>query len=164
MNIEKEFTAIYKEHALHVYHLCLGYASGNEDLAQEWQQRTFIKVWKYRKSFKGSSAIGTWIYRIAVNICLGDLRKVRKKVRLEDTIPVAFDNEDERNEKEEHIRKLYACIDQLPKKNRALIFMELEGIPQSTIGETFGMAHGAVRTRLSRIRKTLLKCITHEKR
>nr|WP_297782852.1 sigma-70 family RNA polymerase sigma factor [uncultured Allomuricauda sp.] len=164
MNIEKEFTEIYNKHASQVYRLCLGYASGNEDLAKEWQQQTFIKVWKHRSSYKGSAAIGTWIYRIAVNICLGDLRKVKKKAAVVDFMPITEDSENERHEKEEQIKKMYECIHQLPGKNKALIFMELEGIPQNTIGDTLGMAHGAVRTRLSRIRKVLLKCITNEKR
>ena len=79
MNTEQDFTNIYNLYASKVHRLCLGYASGNNELAKEWLQETFIKVWKHRNSFKGKSSIDTWIYRIAVNVCLGDLRKSRKK-------------------------------------------------------------------------------------
>jgi len=163
MDTEREFTEVYNTYASKVYRLCLGYVSGDEDLANEWQQQTFIKVWKHRKSFKGKSAISTWIYRIAVNTCLGDLRKSKKHVVINETIPAsdATDNENERQGEE--IEKMYHCIGQLSKNNKALILLELEDIPQATIAETLGLAHGAVRTRLSRIRKTLLKCITNEK-
>ena len=74
MITEQQFTNSYNLHASKVHRLCLGYASGNNELAKEWCQETFIKVWKHRNSFKGKSSIDTWIYRIAVNICLGDLR------------------------------------------------------------------------------------------
>ena len=52
MMTEKEFTNIYNLHASRVHRLCLGYASGNNELAKEWHQETFIKVWKHRNSFK----------------------------------------------------------------------------------------------------------------
>ena len=58
---------------------------------------------------------------------------------------------------------MYSCIDQLTEQNKALILLELEDLPQATIAETVGLAHGTLRTRLSRIRKSLLKCITNGK-
>ena len=61
-------------------------------------------------------------------------------------------------------QKMYHCIDQLNEQNRALILLELENIPQATIADTVGLAHGTLRTRLSRIRKSLLKCIKNGKR
>ena len=164
MNIEKEFTTIYNTYAPQVYRLCLGYASGNIDLAKEWQQETFIKVWKHRKTFKGNAAVGTWIYRIAINTCLADLRKIKKKSTVDVTILASDAMEPELRDEEDQIAKMYHCIDQLTENNKALILMELEGMPQATIATTVGIAHGSIRTRLSRIRKALLNCITHEKR
>ena len=163
MNIERDFTEIYNTYASKVYRLCLGYASGDDNLAKEWQQETFIKVWKHRKSFKGNSSVSTWIYRIAVNICLGDLRKSTRTIPINDNIPVANTPEPNVEMQHDKIQKMYDCINQLTKNNKTLILLELEEIPQATIAETLGIAYGAVRTRLSRIRKILLKCITNEK-
>jgi len=163
MNIEKEFTDIYKTHASKVYRLCLGYASGDDDLAKEWQQETFVKVWKHRKSFKGNSSVSTWIYRIAINICLGDLRKSKKHVQIDDNIHALDLTHMDEEKHEDKIQRMYDCINKLSKNNKTLILLELEEIPQATIAETLGINHGAVRTRLNRIRKTLLKCITNEK-
>nr|WP_319400910.1 sigma-70 family RNA polymerase sigma factor [uncultured Carboxylicivirga sp.] len=162
MKIEEEFDHIYSTYAPKVFRLCLGYASGNEELAKEWQQETFIKVWNHRKSFHGKSSISTWIYRIAVNICLGDLRKSSKHTQINETIledTLATENEN----KEVPIEKMYQCIDQLTPNNKTIILLELEETPQATIAETMGVAHGALRTRLNRIRQSLLKCITNEK-
>lgn len=163
MIAEQEFTNMYNSYAPKVHRLCLGYASGNKELANEWLQETFIKVWKHRNSFKGTSAIDTWIYRIAVNVCLGDLRKSKKNIPINEEVlsNSSTDNDNDTNEK--NIKKMYHCIDQLNEQNRALILLELENIPQATIANTVGLAHGTLRTRLSRIRKSLLKCMTNGK-
>ena len=163
MDIEKDFTQIYNTHAPKGFRLCLGYSCGDEELAKEWQQETFIKVWNHRNSFKAKSAISTWIYRIAVNTCLGDLRKSKKDVQLNEST-LSIDTEINENEKQEfQIKKLYNCINKLTPANKTIILLELEEIPQATIATMQGMAHGALRTRLSRIRSSLLKCITNGK-
>jgi RNA polymerase sigma-70 factor (ECF subfamily) len=163
MITEQEFTNIYNLHASKVHRLCLGYASGNNELAKEWHQETFIKVWKHRNSFKGKSSIDTWIYRIAVNVCLGDLRKQRKNITINEDSLSNSRYDDNIDNNEGNIKKMYHCIDQLNEQNKALILLELENIPQTTIADTVGLAHGTLRTRLSRIRKSLLKCITNGK-
>jgi RNA polymerase sigma-70 factor (ECF subfamily) len=163
MDIEKDFTDIYNSHAQKVYRLCLGYASGDEQLAKEWQQNCFIKVWNNRQGFKGNSSISTWIYRIAVNTCLSDLRKPKKTMPLERVIvPDQIDEKNSENTSAQ-LKKKHQCIDQLNHQNKTLILMELEDIPQAEIAETTGLKHGTLRTRLSRIRQSLLKCITNEK-
>lgn len=163
MITEQEFTNFYNSYASKVHRLCLGYASGNIELANEWLQETFIKVWTHRNSFKGKSSIDTWIYRIAVNICLGDLRKSRKSITINEDLVSNSNNDENKHDDEKNIKKMYHCIDQLNAQNRALILLELENIPQATIADTVGLAHGTLRTRLSRIRKSLLKCIKNGK-
>ncbi|MHA7831533.1 MAG: RNA polymerase sigma factor [Flagellimonas sp.] len=163
MNTEQEFTTIYNSCASKVHRLCLGYASGNNELANEWLQETFVKVWKHRNSFKGKSSIDTWIYRIAVNVCLGDLRKSRKSITINEEVLSNSIIDDNNDNDEKNIKKMYHCIEKLNEQNRALILLELENIPQATIADTVGLAHGTLRTRLSRIRKSLLKCIRNGK-
>lgn len=163
MITEQEFTNIYNLHASKIHRLCLGYASGNNILAKEWLQETFIKVWKHKNSFKGKSSIDTWIYRIAVNVCLGDLRKTKKSITINEDLLSNTSNDDDNDNEEGNIKKMYICIDKLNEQNRALILLELENIPQTTIAETVGINHGTLRTRLSRIRKSLLKCIKNGK-
>ncbi|MBF8151641.1 sigma-70 family RNA polymerase sigma factor, partial [Winogradskyella sp. F6397] len=103
-----------------------GYASGNNELAKEWLQETFIKVWKHRNSFKEKSSIDTWIYRIAVNVCLGDLRKPRKNITINEDLLSNSNYDDNIDNNEGNIKKMYHCIDQLNEQNKALILLELE--------------------------------------
>lgn len=164
MDINREFTEIYETYAYKIYRLCLGYASGDAELAKEWQQETFIKVWKHRDSFQEKSSISTWIYRIAVNTCLSDLRKSKKRVQINESILQDGSSDEESEIGQSHIDKMYACINKLSPTNKAIILLELEEVPQANIAEIQGIAHGALRTRLSRIRNLLLKCITNGKR
>jgi RNA polymerase sigma-70 factor (ECF subfamily) len=161
MNIEAEFSQIYDTHAPKVFRLCLGYASGDEALAKDWQEETFIKVWNHRNSFKAESSISTWIYRIAINTCLGDLRKPKKAIRLNEEAMNTNESDVDNSKTELQLKKMYECVGKLTPINKAIVLLELEDIPQATIAEMQGMAHGALRTRLNRIKKSLLKCITN---
>ncbi len=163
MNIENQFNQLYHTYAFKVYKLCLGYASGNEELAKEWQQETFIKVWKHKASFKKKSSISTWIYRIAVNVCLQDLRKPKNLVPIKENIAAPYSVDEPSEKWDAQIQQMYQCIYQLTPINKAIILLELEEVPQATIAEVQGFTHGALRTRLSRIKKSLLKCITNGK-
>ncbi|WP_172443349.1 RNA polymerase sigma factor [Nonlabens agnitus] len=160
---EAEFTTTYNNLHPKVYRLCLGYVTGDEQIARELCQQTFINVWNHRKSFKGNSKIDTYIYRIAVNCCLGHLKKKKPtNIDIRDQTKMVDDSVlPEENPKT--IEQLYRCIDQLKPINKTVILMELEEIPQDEIATTLGYSHGSIRTRLSRIREALLKCITHGK-
>ncbi|MGY6557884.1 MAG: RNA polymerase sigma factor [Nitritalea sp.] len=158
---EKDFNQLYYTYAPKVHRLCLGYSSGDVELANEWLQETFIKVWKHSTSFRGDASIDTWIYRIATNICLGGIRKIKKQVMVPGELLTESILDEPVNDAGETIEKLYACIGQLSEQNKTLILLELENIPQETIAASAGLAHGTLRTRLSRIRKSLLNCITN---
>jgi len=159
---ETEFTTIYNKLYPKIYRLCLGYVAGDESMARELSQQTFIKVWNHRNSFNGDAEISTWIYRIAVNCCLGHLKK-KKPLKLEIDPACVDDHEDsiENSKQSSDIQQLYSCIDKLKPINKTVILMELEEIPQEEIAATLGYSHGSIRTRLSRIREALLKCLTH---
>ena len=84
---ENTYKNIYKENYAKVMRLCMGYTVGDEALAKDLAQETFIKVWQNLDGFRNESGIGTWIYRICVNTCLAEIRKQRKKDTI--TWPIA---------------------------------------------------------------------------
>ena len=94
---------------------------------------------------------------------MGDLRKSKKNTPVNEDILASNTAKTDEKKHDDQIAKMYHCINQLTKNNKTIVLLELEEIPQATIAETLGVAHGALRTRLSRIRKILLKCITNEK-
>ena len=160
---ENTYKNIYKENYTKVMRLCMGYTVGDEALAKDLAQETFIKVWQNLDGFRHESGIGTWIYRICVNTCLAEIRKQRKKDRnlSLDTIQVS-DSDENPNEKEDMLVQLYSCIDKLSSINKAIILLELEGLPQLEISEIMGIKHEAIRTRVHRIKQQLTKCVNNE--
>lgn len=161
MKTAPEFETIYREQYPRVKRICLGYAGGSHARADDLTQEVFIRVWQNLSNFRGDSAVSTWIYRIAVNTCLLHLRKKGKEVPVDSLgdypEPDADEAQTVSGKDPERIRHLYRCIDTLPPGNRSVILLALEGLPQEEIAAITGLSHGAVRTRVHRIKQQLLK-------
>ncbi|WP_321826123.1 RNA polymerase sigma factor [Maribacter dokdonensis] len=160
---ETTYKKIYEINYPKVMRLCMGYTGGNDVLAKDLTQETFIKVWKNLDTFRNESGIATWIYRICVNTCLAEIRrekKEEKKLQIDD-LQISESSEDP-VEKEDMLFQLYKCINQLSSTNKAIILLELEDVPQVEISEIIGIKHDAIRTRIHRIKQQLTKCANHE--
>ncbi|MGB3144300.1 MAG: RNA polymerase sigma factor [Maribacter sp.] len=160
---EEAYKKIYEENYPKVMRLCLGYTGGDEPFSKDLAQETFLKIWQHLDSFRNESAIETWIYRITVNTCLAALRKKKKKgstIRL-DNVQISDETSNSAN-KEMMLSQLYACINKLTASNKAIILLELEGLPQQEIATIMGLKYEAIRTRIHRIKNQLTKCVHHE--
>ena len=160
---ENTYKKIYEQNYPKVMRLCMGYTVGDESLAKDLTQETFIKVWQNLDGFRNESGLSTWIYRICVNTCLAEIRRKRKKDKnLQiDNLQVSASNDDSA-EKEDMLIQLYKCINKLSSTNKAIILLELEGLPQLEISEIMGIKHEAIRTRIHRIKQQLTKCVHNE--
>lgn len=76
----RAFESLYRALSPRVYGLCLRLAR-NAAEAQDCTQDTFVTAWQRLGEFRGESAIGTWLHRIAVNVVLGRRRKQAIEVR-----------------------------------------------------------------------------------
>jgi len=157
---EKLFKTRFEEHKDAVFRLCLGYFSHDSALAEDALQETFIKAWIHRKQFREDASWQTWIYRIAVNTCLLQLKKEKKEAKKTEELAL-HPQSDYDLEKDQKIQRMHACIDQLSPQNRILILMVLEGIPYMTIEETLGLSSENLRVKIHRIKKQLYPCISH---
>src|SRR5215204_4982608 len=75
------FDAIVVRHGRHVYQLCYRFVGNHED-ASDLAQDVFVRAYRAIRGFKGESAVGTWLHRIGVNVCLN--RKAVKTPRFDD--------------------------------------------------------------------------------
>ena len=82
---EEAFDRIFLKYQDYVYNICLGIL-GNPDDACDSAQETFLRVHRNLGKFHQRASLSTWIYRIAVNECLGRLRRRRPQppIPLED--------------------------------------------------------------------------------
>ena len=146
------FDVIVRRHQRQVYRVCYRFVGNHED-ASDLAQDVFVRAWRGLRGFKGSSALATWLYRIAVNASLN--RVARKVPRLEplDRGERADQRADQRTERAdtallrgERAAEVRAAIARLPPKQRAtLILRTYHELPHDQIATILGSSVGAVK-------------------
>jgi len=148
--------ALYDEHVDRVYRLAYRMA-GDDDLAREFAQETFIRVFDRIGQFRGEAALGTWIRSIATSVVLNGLRKVKRFRQREVDLEIARSAGGNRRQAEPDLKeKLGRAIDALPNKYRMVFVMhDVEGYTHQEISEQLGMQLGTSKAQLSRARARL---------
>lgn len=129
----------------------MGYVN-DIDLAKDLAQETFIVVFKKLPDFRNEAKIGTWIFRIASNICLRQIE--RQKHYPKDELPKNI-SEENATDIESKIKFLYKCISELNETDRIIISLELENIKQEEIADIVGLSNTNVRVRIHRIKEKI---------
>ncbi|WP_025126177.1 RNA polymerase sigma factor [Myroides odoratimimus] len=146
------FESLYEQYWQRIYRLALGYVN-NADWAKDIAQETFVNVWNQLPKFREDAQYNTWIYRIAVNICLRQIERSKKVMPNENKIRQSKSVEEEY--KETNTQKLYQAISELTEINRIIISLTLEGVDQKQIADVTGLTYANVRTRVHRIKEEL---------
>ena len=142
------FNIIVERHQRQVYQLCYRFAGNHED-ASDLAQDVFIRAYRGLHSFKGHAAFSTWLYRIAVNVCLNRVGGRSQKWTTLD----AADQPDLREERAdakilrgERAAAVRAAIARLPKKQRAALILRVyHDLPHDEIAAIVGTSVGAVK-------------------
>lgn len=148
-----EFEEMYKQYSPKIFRLCMGYVN-DRDWAKDLVQETFIQVWKNLHTFRNVSAVSTWIFRIASNICLRQIERSSKMPKAELPVQLEYKND---SAIEEQLSILYKCIATLNETERLIISLVLEDLPQKEIADITGIAEGNLRVKIHRIKQTLTK-------
>jgi RNA polymerase sigma-70 factor (ECF subfamily) len=157
------FRDLYDRNVDRIYRLAYRMA-GEDDLAKDFTQETFLRAYQSLDQFRGDAAFSTWLHSIAVSVSLNGLRKVdrhRKRERsLEDAAHVA----PARRELEPDARdRLKEAVDGLSEIYRTVLLMhDLEGYSHREIAETLGVAEGTSKARLFRAREKLRAALGEE--
>ncbi len=168
------FEPLVTENQSRVYHLALKMLSDPED-AYDVSQEAFLKAFTSLKSFKGESSFSSWLYRIAANLCLDQLRSRKKQktaslVYLDDEaaeqelqLPDLRYEPASELERRELRRAIDAALEKLPLQSRSILLLrEASGLSYSEIGRTLGLEEGTVKSRLFRARARLAKILQDE--
>jgi RNA polymerase sigma-70 factor (ECF subfamily) len=141
---------------------------GNRDDALDLSQDVFLRVFRTLSSFRGQSALRTWIYRIVVNQARNRQRWWRRRHRAEqvslDDYLRNFGDLEARQDilpdrllaSKETAAKIWQAMDRLPFEQRtALILREVDGLRYDEIAYSLDVAVGTVKSRLTRARQAL---------
>ena len=148
--------ALYDAQVDRVYRLTFRLA-GDDDLAREFTQDTFVRAFERLGSFRGEAKLSTWLHAIATSVTLNGLRKVkrfrRRETELDDAAAMAAG---ERPAEPDLKRRLAQAIDALAEGYRTVFVMhDVEGYTHEEIGATLGIETGTSKAQLSRARAKL---------
>src|SRR5881394_1599239 len=125
------FDVIVERHQRHVYQLCYRFAGNHED-ASDFAQDVFVRAYRGLKTFKGTASLGTWLYRIGVNVCLSKVGAARRGEPID---PLLMANDERLTSQEEtaaeallrgeRAARVRAAIARLPKKQRATLVLRV---------------------------------------
>jgi len=162
-NKESNFRKAIEENKDRIYRICCYYIT-DEDSRMDLYQEIMINIWKELGSFRGESAIGTWIYRIAVNTSLLFIHKEKRRklinVKLQDYAIENIIDESLVNEKvelENNIQFLYSSINKLTISDKTIISLVLEDFSYKDIGEITGLSVSNVGVKVNRVKQKLRK-------
>jgi RNA polymerase sigma-70 factor (ECF subfamily) len=162
---ETAFRALVEPHRhaleIHCYRML-----GSPHDAEEVVNDVLLRAWRHADDFDGRAAVRTWLYRIATNACLDELRR---RKRQPDTLPQPYPDvlAEQRAEptfdpaaryaRREGLELAFlAAIQQLPGRQRAvLILRDVLGWKAPEIAETLQTSPVAVNSALQRARATI---------
>ena len=157
----RAFEKLYRAHVNKVYGLCLR-MTGNPSEAEDCTQDAFIQAWNQLSRFRGDSAFGTWLHRVAVNTVLGRMRKSRRE---QDRIRAVSDvaPRPELMGDDGELQDLEQAINELPSGARHVFVLNaVYGYSHSETGDMLGIAEGTSKAQLSRARRLLAQQLKME--
>ena len=163
--LETIFLEALEQNRQKLWRICSVYAKDDED-AKDLFQEVLIHIWKSMSTFKENSQIGTWMYRITLNVCLRiktkELKKQKKLLRMNSKAINIYKIEivtEEDNEKYHQLTQLRKCIKQLNEADRAVITLHLEELSYKEISSITGLTENHIAVKIKRIKTKLLNCI-----
>jgi RNA polymerase sigma-70 factor, ECF subfamily len=147
---ELAFERLYEMYRGRVYGTAYRMLSNRAD-AEDVTQDVFVKVFKKLGSFRGDSAVSTWIYRIAINACLDfrRRRRLRQAVSLDDGMEVG-------STPLSVSRLIESALPKMAEGYRQVFVLhDIQGLKHEEIGKILGITDGASKSQLHRARAFL---------
>ncbi|MBM3211257.1 sigma-70 family RNA polymerase sigma factor [Candidatus Poribacteria bacterium] len=153
------FEELFNKHQKQVFHISYRMTNNRED-ASDLTQEIFLRAYQKIGKFDSRSSFSTWLYKLAVNLCIDELRKRKKSANvlpLEEALANADPDTPENlailNDRE---RQVWEALDSLKEKERAIIILkDIEGLSYDEIAKVFKCSLGRVKSRIHEARQKL---------
>ncbi|NQU51682.1 MAG: sigma-70 family RNA polymerase sigma factor [Bacteroidetes bacterium] len=154
---KKEFSELIQKNQAMIHKITLVYSNSpvdREDLFQE----ICLQLWKSYINFREEAQFSTWMYRVALNTAISNIRKRKNSFSFEplrdsDRIP------DETNDERENVKLLYRGVSKLNRIDKAIILLWLEEKNYEEIASIMGTSKTNVSVKLVRIKRKLEEMI-----
>ncbi|MFB6826671.1 RNA polymerase sigma factor SigM [Streptomyces virginiae] len=142
---------------------------GDREEAADAVQDALVSAYRAAHTFRGDSAVTTWLHRITVNACLDRARKAasRRTSPIDDTdrlerLLEPHESAEAPAERQDLHRQLLAALSTLPADQRAaLVLVDMQGYPVAEAARVLDVPTGTVKSRCARGRAKLVPLLTH---
>ncbi len=132
---------------------------GDRQRMDDALQEAYVKAFRMLPAFRGDSAAGTWLYRIAYNACLDELRRSRRVVPLDSL----REEPDPRPGVAEALSQRSTLADALaelaPQDRAAVLLVDAQGFDYQSAADVLGVPVGTIASRLNRARAALRRAL-----
>lgn len=158
-----DFKEFLEAHVGIVTKVCRVYTDTEEDF-EDFFQEVSLQLWRSWGSFRGEAKRSTWVYRVALNVCLLQLRGQKRRPAWQALDPerVHLADDGSGNEREYQIQRLYHAIRQLKESERALMLLYLEDKSYKEMAEILGITITHVGVKVNRAKGKLKELLGEE--
>jgi len=151
---------LYERHAPRVYRLMFR-SVGDEELAREYTQDTFVKAFQRLEQYRGDSAFSTWLHSVAMSMLLTGLRRLRRVRAREFELATAAAVAAPDGAGDPHLReRLQMELERLPVRLRLpVVLHDVEGFTHREIGLMLDIPEGTSKARLAEARARLREAL-----
>jgi RNA polymerase sigma-70 factor (ECF subfamily) len=153
---EKEFINMIEANQGIIHKVCGMYCQQADDKKDLFQE-IVIQLWKAYPKFRHDSKYSSWMYKVALNTAITNLRKTYKEPQYEaiseGVISIADHGANE--EDEAKVAFLYRAIGRLSEIEKAIVMLYLEDLSNDEIAQIVGITQNNVRVKLHRIQEKI---------
>ena len=122
---------------------------------QDLFQEIVIQLWKSYPKFRGDSKFSTWLYRIALNTAISDLRRQKRTTQLAEPSESLNEIPDVQtySQQEEQLEQLHGAIAQLTDIEKAVVMLYLENKSYDEMEDILGINQNNLRVKMNRIKE-----------
>ena len=165
---EAEFGRLFEEFSAPIYNYVLRMVA-DADRAADITQDTFIKAYRKLDTVTDATSTRSWLYRIATNTAIDDMRRRRMVTPMGDDQPAFANRPDHRPGPEAEVmaatldeRVQRALLRLRPNHRQCLLLSDLEDMSAQQIAEVMELSYAAVRTLLCRARGEMRRALAAE--
>lgn len=155
----RAFERLYRRHVVRIHSLCRRMVG--PELAEDVVQDVFLRAWSKLALFQSKSSFGTWLYRLAINVCLARRTRAGKRRDRFTSDEIALERARSPRQRPDARMDLDRAVDRLPPRaKQVFVLHDVEGYKHREIGEMLGISAGTSKSQLHEARMALREHLT----
>ena len=149
------FKDLYESYSADVYRFAL-WLAGDSSEAEDITSETFIRAWVHNNNIR-TETLKAYLFTIARNIYLEQLRKRKHQVILDHSYPDPNPEPDKVVESQLELQRIQRLLQTFPEVDRAAFVLRVQHeLPYAEIARVLGISLAAAKVKVHRVRKKLL--------